>query len=322
MRRLVTLYTAQWTDLPLEAVCNKARDWGYDGLELACWGGHFDIDTALTDEGYCRRTRECLADYGLVPCALGTHPIGHLVCSPDDAVAADVASHLAGLPEAQQAWATEQMQRAALAAARLGVATVVGFVGSPVWHLWYPFPPVSVDQIAAGYQAVAARWEAILVVFERAGVRFALEVHPSQIAYDTVTAATTLTAVGHHGTFGLNLDPSHLHWQGIDAAAFARRFGPHIFHVHAKDVVVTRDGLCGILGSHLPLGDSRRGWNFRTPGRGDVDFTALLAALDAVQYAGPLSVEWEDYGQDREAGARAACAHLRALAAEAGPEQS
>ncbi|NIA30581.1 MAG: TIM barrel protein, partial [Actinobacteria bacterium] len=134
-------------------------------------------------------------------------------------------------------------------------------------------------------------------------VKFALEVHPTEIAFDIVTTRRALEAVGHHKAFGFNFDPSHLVWQGIDPVKFLEEFGDRIFHCHMKDCAVTLDGTTGILGSHLNFGEPGRGWDFRSLGRGDVDFEAIIRTLNQIGYSGPLSVEWEDAGMDREFGA-------------------
>ncbi|MFN7022891.1 MAG: sugar phosphate isomerase/epimerase family protein, partial [Phycisphaerales bacterium] len=173
--------------------------------------------------------------------------------------------------------------------------------------------PVSTAMIDAGFTDFAARWNPILDVFDAAGVRFALEVHPSEIAYDTVTARRALEAVGRRPAFGFNFDPSHLVWQGVNAARFVDAFADRIYHCHVKDAAQTLDGDSGILASHLAFGDARRGWDFRTPGRGEVDFEACIRALNRAGYQGPLSVEWEDIGMDRLHGAAEACGFVRGL---------
>ena len=111
--------------------------------------------------------------------------------------------------------------------------------------------------------------------------------------------------------FGLNFDPSHLHWQGVDPVEFIRAFPDRIYHMHFKDAVTKLNGKTGILASHLNFGDPRRGWDFRSPGRGSVNFEEIIRALNDVGYQGPLSVEWEDSGMDREFGAREACQYVR-----------
>ena len=120
--------------------------------------------------------------------------------------------------------------------------------------------------IDAGYELFAERFNPILDVFGECGVQFALEVHPTEIAFDLFTAERALAAIERREEFGFNFDPSHLHWQGVDPVEFLRTFGDRIYHVHMKDAVVQLNGRSGILASHLPFGDPRRGWEFRSPG--------------------------------------------------------
>jgi sugar phosphate isomerase/epimerase len=310
----VTLFTGQWADLPLSELAAKAQAWGYDGLELACWGGHFDVPEALADSGYLKSLRALLDKHELRVWAIGAHLIGQAVCDPIDVRHRSVLPPEVwgdGEPEGVQQRAAQRMQDVARAAAALGIQQVNGFTGSPIWHLLYSFPPNDFATIEAGYEQFAERWQPILDIFDAEGVRFGLEVHPTEIAYDFVTTRRALDAVGHRSTFGINLDPSHLEHQLLDPAAFAREFADRIYHVHVKDAKRRLDGRRSILGSHLDFGDDRRGWDFVSPGRGDVDFDELLRTLTAIGYTGPLSVEWEDSGMDREWGAREACAFVR-----------
>jgi sugar phosphate isomerase/epimerase len=312
MSRPVTLFTGQWADLPLEALAKKAKEWGYDGLELACWGDHFEVDKAVSDKSYCQKKRELLKKYGLEVYAISHHLAGQLVCDVNDKRAhafAPPGTH--GDPEKIRGWAVETMKNAARAAARLGVEVVNGFTGSSIWHLLYSFPPADPADVEAGFQFFAEKWNPILDVFEQEGVRFGLEVHPTEIAYDVVTTERALKAVDHRPEFGFNFDPSHLHWQGIDPVVFIKEFSDRIYHVHMKDAAVTLDGRSGIISSHLNFGDPRRGWDFRSLGRGEVDFEAIVRALNQIGYEGPLSVEWEDSGMEREHGAAEACQFVR-----------
>lgn len=308
MPRPVTLFTGQWADLPLEDLCKKARDFGYDGLELACWGDHFEVDKAVSDDSYCARKRELLERHDLKLFAISNHLVGQAVCDNIDERHKSILPEYVwgdGDPAGVNDRAIEEMKNTARAAQKLGVSVVNGFTGSSIWHLIYDFPPTPREMIDAGFRQFADRWNPILDVFQECGVRFALEVHPSEIAYDIYTAEKTLAAIDGREEFGFNFDPSHLIWQGIDPVEFIRAFPDRMYHVHMKDAKTTLNGKTGILTSHLPFGDPRRGWDFRSVGRGGVRFEEIIRALNAVGYPFdmPLSVEWEDMGMDREAGA-------------------
>jgi len=312
MPRKVTLFTGQWADLPLTELVSKAKQFGFDGLELAGWGDHLDVDRAASDQAYCDEHRALLAEHGLGCWAISHHLAGQLVCDLNDPRSdafAPEAVH--GDPEGKRQWAIETMKNTARAARNLGVGVVCGFTGSPIWHLLYSFPPVSAEMIDAGYARFAELWNPILDVFDECGVRFALEAHPTEIAFDIVTAERAIEAIGHRDAFGFNFDPSHLQWQGVEPARFINEFKDRIYHVHMKDAAVTLDGRNGILASHLPFGSANRGWDFRSVGRGDVDFEAIIRALNQIGYRGPLSVEWEDSGMNREHGARESCEYVK-----------
>jgi sugar phosphate isomerase/epimerase len=314
MTRPVTLFTGQWADLPLEDLVGKCAGWGFDGLELACWGDHFDVAEALRDKQYCARRRELLERAGLGVWAIGNHLVGQAVCDPIDErhraiLSPDIWGD--GDPEGVRGRAAEAMMDTARAAAELGVGVVTGFTGSPTWHLLYSFPPNDFGEVERGYQEFAERWGPIIDVFEAEGVRFALEVHPTEIAYDFVTTRSALGAIGNRAGFGINFDPSHFEHQFLDSAAFITEFAPKIFHVHIKDSVRHLDGRSSILGGHLQFGEPGRGWDFVSPGHGDVDFESMIRALNRIGYTGPLSIEWEDSGMDREWGAPDALAFVR-----------
>lgn len=312
--RPVTLFTGQWADLSLEQMAIMAGGWGFDGLELACWGDHFEVDRALSDDAYCRAKRELLDRNGLGCWALGAHLVGQAVCDLIDGRHRGILPPEVwgdGDPAGVRQRAADHMKDTARAAARFGVTQVNGFTGSPTWHLLYSFPPNDFSQIERGYQQVAEAWGPILDVFESEGVRFGLEVHPTEIAYDFVTTRKLLDALDNRESFGINLDPSHFAHQFLDTAQFAREFGPRIYHVHVKDSKKRLDGRRSILASHLSFGEEARGWDFVSPGHGDVDFEEFFRALNQIGYQGPLSIEWEDSGMDREWGAPDALAFVR-----------
>ncbi|MEU6861100.1 sugar phosphate isomerase/epimerase family protein [Glycomyces sp. NPDC046736] len=317
MPRPITLFTGQWADLPFEEVCRLASSWGYDGLEVACWGDHLDVRRAATDDDYVAERKGLLESHGLGLWAISNHLVGQAVCDDpiDQRHEAILPSHVwgDGDPEGVRQRAAEEMKTTARAAARLGVDTVVGFTGSAIWKYVAMFPPVLESQIEAGYDDFADRWNPILDVFDEVGVRFAHEVHPSEIAYDYWSTQRALEAVGHRTAFGLNWDPSHMVWQDIDPAAFLWDFRDRIYHVDCKDTRKRFDGRGGRLGSHLPWGDPRRGWDFVSTGHGDVPWEDCFRVLNAIGYAGPISVEWEDAGMDRLRGAAEAVDFVRNL---------
>ena len=313
MSRKVTLFTGQWADLPLKDLALQAKDFGYDGLELACWGDHLDLGKASRSKDYWDDQRALLEAQGLGSWAISNHLSGQLVCDRIDA------RHYAFAPKrvkgdrvAARKWAIEMQIKAAKAARNLGVKVVCGFTGSPIWHLIYSFPPCLPGQIADGYRQFAKTWQPILDVYAECGVKFALEAHPTEIAFDIASAERALEAVKGHPAFGFNYDPSHLGYQGVDYVKFIRRFGDRIFHVHMKDAWWGHgDGTVGVFGGHTEFADPRRFWDFRTLGHGDIRFEDIIVALNDVKYAGPLSVEWEDSRMDRGHGAREACAFVR-----------
>jgi sugar phosphate isomerase/epimerase len=316
MARSITLFTGQWADLSLDVLAQKAKKFGYDGLELACWGDHFDV-TKAQDKKYRDDRHALLAKHGLKTWAISAHLVGQAVCDPiDDRHKAILPEHVwgDGKPKEVQKRAAEELIKTAHAAKNLGVSVVNGFTGSKIWSLLYSFPPVSDAQIEDGYADFAARWNPILDEFKKVGVRFALEVHPTEIAFDIVSAERALQALNYRPEFGFNYDPSHLGYQGVDYVRFIQKFSDRIYHAHMKDVhwssVPTE---AGVFGGHTKFGDPRRFWEFRSLGRGSVKFEEIIRALNQINYQGPLSVEWEDIGMEREHGATEAAAFLRKL---------
>jgi len=317
MPRPVTLFTGQWADLPFTEVCRLASDWGYDGLEIACWGDHLDVERAANDDSYVQERLELLKSHNLQVFAISNHLNGQAVCDdPIDERHKGIVHPRVwgdGDPEGVRQRAAEEMKLTARAARKLGVDTVVGFTGSKIWKTVAMFPPVPESMIEDGYADFAARWNPILDVFDEVGVKFAHEVHPSEIAYDYWTTVRTLEAIGHREAFGLNWDPSHFVWQDLDPVSFIWDFKDRIYHVDCKESVKQFNGRNGRLGSHLPWADPRRGWDFVSTGHGDVPWEPIFRMLNAIGYAGPISVEWEDAGMDRSIGAPDALRFVRRL---------
>jgi sugar phosphate isomerase/epimerase len=326
MPRPVTLFTGQWADLPFEEICAKARAFGYDGLELACWGDHFDVAAALADPSYVKGRWQILQKHGLKAWAISAHLVGQAVCDNIDARHRSILPPEVwgdGQPEAVRQRAAQRMIDTAKAC-RLFIdaapspthfpATVNGFTGSSIWHSLYAFPPTDQAFWQAGFDDFARRWTPILDEFDRQNVNFALEVHPTEIAFDIASTQRALEATKSHPRFGFNFDPSHLAYQGVSYIKFLRTFAPRIFHVHMKDVWFGHgDGSVGVFGGHTSFTDPRRFWDFRSLGHGDVNFEEIIVALNEINYTGPLSVEWEDGRMNRDHGAAEACAFVKKL---------
>ncbi|GHU61959.1 AP endonuclease [Bacteroidia bacterium] len=314
MARPVTLCTLQWGDLPLETVCKKAKSFGYDGLEL---GIPSHLDVRNTDPAYYQGIIDLLKKYDLSLHAISVHLIGQAVCDNIDVRHKEILPDYIwgdGEPEGVRKRAAEYLIQTARAAKALGIKTVNGFTGSSIWHLLYSFPPVSAQMIEDGYADFAKRFKPILDEYQRLGIYYALEVHPSEIAFDTFSARRALDALDNHPAFGFNYDPSHLGYQGVDYVDFIYEFSDRIFHVHMKDVYWSdTPKQVGIFGGHVTFGDPRRYWNFRSLGRGKINFEEIIRALNSVGYNGPLSVEWEDSAMNREQGAIESCKLVKSV---------
>lgn len=314
MGRAVTLTTCQWADIEFSEMCKLAKRMGYDGLEIACWGNHIDIDKAYSDDTYVSWIKENLQKNGLICKALATHIIGQCVGDEPDVRLNNFApASLANDSDGIRSWAITEMKKSAVVAKKLGVHIITGFTGSPIWKYLYSFPQTTEEMVENGFERIVRLWTPILDEFKKNDILFALEVHPGEIAFDYYSTKRLLEKFEDNPIFGLNFDPSHLIWQGIKPELFLNDFRERIYHVHMKDAAVTLDGRTGLLGSHIDFGSLKRGWNFRSLGHGDVDFESIIRVLNDMNYTGPLSVEWEDSGMERVAGATEAAAFVRKI---------
>ena len=329
MARPVTLFTGQWADLSLKDLAPLVKKMGYDGVELACWGDHFDPEQAASSAKYCKELWQVLCDNGLTCFAVSNHLVGQAICDNIDERHQAILSPAIwgdGEPEGVRKRAAKNMILAAKAARNFFNAkpgrgnkdafpvVVNGFTGSSVWHAIYAFPPTNQAYVEKGFQDFAKRFGPILDAFDKVDVNFGLEVHPTEIAFDIASSQRAIEAVKGHKRFGFNYDPSHLGYQGVDYVKFIRTFASRIFHSHVKDAWWGHgDGTVGVFGGHTDFCDPRRYWDFRSPGRGDTNFEEIIVALNDIGYAGPLSVEWEDGRMDRVHGATEACALVRKL---------
>ncbi len=322
MARPILLYTGSQADQPLDALAPRAAEWGYQGLELSTRGDHFEVQRALSEDDYCPAKLAALNRLELSVPVVSCHNVSQAVCDPIDARHRPLVPEYVwgdGDPVGVGQRAAEEVMATARAAQKLGASALSGFTGSPVWSYvaGWPYPDTAV--IADDLREFARRFHPILDVCQECGLRYAFEVHPGQLAFDLYSAEMVLDALDGREEFGFTLDPSHLHWTGVDPVEFVRRFRDRIYHVHVKDAAVTLNGRSSLLNSYFPKGDPRRGWDFRSPGRGGIDWEAFVRALNEVGYEGPLAVEWSDAGMDPDAGAEEACRFVRRLDFEPPP---
>lgn len=316
MPRPVLLFTGQWTDLPLVDLAAKLAEWGYHGAELVCWGDHFEVQRAISEPDYCQQKLDLLARHDLQTLVLSNHRVSTAVCDRIDDRYRNLLPDYVwgdGDPEGIATRASEEMLATIQAAQKLGVTVLTGFIGSPIWAYVNGYPGADPSLIDRAYATFAERWNPILDACRDAGIRYAVEVHPGQLAFDLYSAERTLEAVDGREELGFLFDPSHFHWQGLDPVEFLRRFPDRIWHVHIKDTAVTLNGRSSLLNSHLPLGDPRRGWDFRAPGRGGIDWEAVMRGLNEIGYEGPLAVEYKDAALARDPGAEEACQFVKRI---------
>ena len=328
MSRSVTLFTGQWADLSINELAPLAKEMGYDGLELACWGDHFDVDQAARSKNTAKKNgsyspttgslaslspitssakrfattsmnvtkRSCLPMFG----AMANRRVSSASCSKTD-------QDRQGLPQVFRPKPGRKKRDDF-------PAVVNGFTGSSIWHALYAFPPTDQAFLEKGFQDFANRFIPILDEFDKVNVNFGLEVHPTEIAFDIASASRAISSLKGHKRFGFNYDPSHLGYQGVDYVKFIRTFSDRIYHVHMKDVWWGHgNGDTGVFGGHTDFGDPRRYWDFRSLGHGDIAFEDIIVALNDIKYQGPLSVEWEDIRMDRVHGATEASAFVRSV---------
>jgi sugar phosphate isomerase/epimerase len=316
MPRPVILCSGAWTDLPLEELAAKAGEWGYQGVELACWGDHCEVQRALNEEDYCQKKLDLLARHDLVVPVLNNQRVGQAICDPISKM------HQPWLPEyvwgdgvvsGVQQRAAEEMVSTVRVAQKLGAAVLCCFTGSPLWPFVLSGLPLSAAQRQAGFQDFAQKWQPVLDACQEASLKLACVLRPGQLAFDLYSAEMLIDSVAGREELGFALDPAQLHWQGVDPVEVVRRFPDRIFLVHVTDAAISLNGRSGLLNSYWPSGDSRRGWDYRSPGHGGIDWEALIRTLNEVGYNGPLAVDWADPGMSREYGAEDACRFVQRL---------
>lgn len=316
MPRQVLLFTGPWADLPLEVLAARARDWGYQGLELCSWGDHLEVQRGLADDQYTAEQIDLLTRNDLIVPVIACHKVSQAVCDPIDARHQGLVPDYVwgdGKPAGVRQRAAEELCATFRVAEKLGASIVSGFTGSPLWSYVAGYPAPRPDLIKETFKEFASIWNPILDIAQETGIRYAFEVHPGQIAFDLYSAELVLDALDGREEFGFTFDPSHLLWQGIEPVEFLRRFPDRIYHVHIKDATLSLNGRSSVLTGYWPSGDPRRGFQFRSPGRGSIDWEGIIRGLNEIGYDGALSVDWHDPGMDREFGAAEASQFVRRL---------
>ncbi len=309
----IGLFTVLFNDKPLEEVADYAAGLGYEMFELAAWRGsnHFDTDKAAEDPSYAKGIKKMLADRGIEISALSNHLSSQMVLPFKDASL----DEWAGTSDKEEMWkfGREHTIKTAQVASALEIETVVGFFGSTVWESWYIWPPQRLEIYEEGWELFLERWDPILDEFKKLGVRFAHEVHPTEIAYNIYTAEEAVKRL-NRDDWGFNFDPAHMVWQMIDPVIFIKTFGSRIFHVHAKDWelqqdILAKDGVTSTGSWQRP----DRAARYRVPGWGDVNWRRVMTALLEVGYDYVLSFEHEDPVMSEEDGCEQAIQFLKPL---------
>lgn len=279
----------------LAGIAQWAASLGYKGVQIPSWDGRlFDLKRAAESKTYCDQVRGTLADHGVALTELSTHLQGQLVAvhpAYDLAFDGFAPPSVRRNPKARQAWAVEQLLAAAAASANLGLRAHVTFSGALAWPYVYPWPQRPAGLIETAFQELASRWTPILNSFNQAGVDLCFEVHPGEDLHDGITFEMFLDRVSHHPRCNLLFDPSHFVLQQLDYLEFIDLYHERIKMFHVKDAEFYPTGRQGVYGGYQAWAD--RAGRFRSPGDGQVDFTAIFSKLTQYGFDGWAVLEWE-----------------------------
>jgi sugar phosphate isomerase/epimerase len=302
-------------DVPFDNLAHLAG-WaaglGYKGIQLPCDPRLFDLELAADSQTYCDDISGLLATHGLQISELSTHLQGQLVAvhpAYDALFDGFAAAHVRGNPAARQAWATDQLHRAARASRRLGLTAHASFSGALAWPYLYPWPQRPTGLVEEAFAELGRRWLPILNAFEDAGVDLCYELHPGEDLHDGVTFELFLDAVGGHPRASILYDPSHFVLQQLDYLAFIDIYHERIKAFHVKDAEFRPDGRQGVYGGYQ--GWTQRAGRFRSLGDGQIDFKAIFSKMAQYDYPGWAVLEWECALKHPEDGAREGAEFIR-----------
>lgn len=289
----------------LEAITKWAAGLGYKGVQIPTFDARlFDLDKAAGSQTYCDEVKGICADAGVEITELSTHLQGQLVAvnpAYDAAFDAFAPASVHGNPKARQAWAVDQMTKAAKVSRMLGLDTSVSFTGSLAFPFLYPWPQRPEGLIEEAFAELARRWKPILDVYDENGVDIGYEIHPGEDVFDGATYEMFLEAVGNHTRARINYDPSHFLLQQMDYLAFIDIYHERICAYHVKDAEFNPDGRQGVYSGYQPW--LNRAGRFRSLGDGQVDFAGIFSRLATHGYDSWAVLEWECCLKSPEQGA-------------------
>ncbi|MBL1435725.1 MAG: sugar phosphate isomerase/epimerase [Rhodobacteraceae bacterium] len=304
------LFLAQFAgdDAPfnsLENITKWAAGLGYKGVQIPTFDARlFDLDKAATSETYCDEIKGICADAGVEITELSTHLQGQLVAvnpAYDTAFDAFAPEALKGKPQARQAWAVDQMLKAAKVSRKLGLDNSVSFTGSLIFPFLYPWPQRPQGLVEEAFAELGRRWTPILDAYEDAGVNIGYEIHPGEDVFDGTTYEMFLDAVGGHTRARINYDPSHFLLQQLNYLEFIDIYHDRICAYHVKDAEFNPTGRQGVYSGYA--GWTERAGRFRSLGDGQVDFAGIFSKLAQYNYDSWAVLEWECCLKSPEQGA-------------------
>ncbi|MBB93768.1 MAG: AP endonuclease [Rhodobacteraceae bacterium] len=304
------LFLAQFAgdDAPfnsLENITKWAAGLGYKGVQIPTFDDRlFDLDKAAESDAYCDEVKGICADAGVEITELSTHLQGQLVAvNPvyDKAFDGFAPASVHGNPAARQAWAVDQMMKAAVASRRFGLSASVSFTGSLAFPFLYPWPQRPAGLVEEAFAELARRWKPILDVYDDNGVDVGYEIHPGEDVFDGATFEMFVDALDGHSRAQINYDPSHFLLQQMDYLAFIDLYHDRICAYHVKDAEFNPDGRQGVYSGYQPW--IKRAGRFRSLGDGQVDFGAIFSKLAAYDYDSWAVLEWECCIKSPEQGA-------------------
>ncbi len=285
------VFTPLFSQLTLDEMLKRVQAAGLDAIELGAGAfpgaDHLDVDGLLASSAKVKTFRGKVRDHGLIISALSCH--GNPL-HPDRAVAKKD---------------DEVFRKTVRLAEKLDVPVVVTFSGCPGdsdrakvpnW-ITSPWPPEMLQTLEWQWSEKAIPyWRKTTKFAKDHGVKVALEAHPNFLVHNVETMLKLRAAAGDH--LGINLDPSHLFWQGVDIPQAIRALGPAIFHFHAKDVAIDRRNVAvnGVIDPKSFRAMNERAWLFRTVGWGHdlVVWKQIMSALRLAGYDYVVSLEHED----------------------------